>query len=140
MKSAPKISFVPLVTSVMGFIVGVVFITWLCLSSNQVVAIWTQPETVHYDGFDPYYLLVIEHGRKFEDFGFRKIYAIYVGRDKDDPSYGHFIDFTFYPGGAVDIETFIRDSKVEWTNDGVTFSPQSGHRLFIPKAMFIGGR
>jgi len=38
------------------------------------------------------------------------------------------------------IDDHIRKSSVEWTEDGLTFKEITGHRLFIPKQMFIGGR
>ena len=66
-------------------------------------------------------------------------YEIYVGRDSGKPSYGHFIEFSF-TNGLDDTDTHIKKSVVEWSDAGVTFKEASGHTLFIPKEIFIGGR
>lgn len=95
-----------------------------------VVYSWTQPATVRYDQFDPYYLTVTERGGNTQ---------IYVGRDSDTPAYGHFIDFTFYPA-PDDLRTYLEQSEVNWQPQGVLLRLKSGHTLFVPAAMFTGGR
>ncbi len=66
-------------------------------------------------------------------------YEIYVGHSNGVPAYGHFIEFSFHPG-YDDIESHVKKSTVEWTDAGAIFKEPSGHVLFIPKNMFIGGR
>jgi len=66
-------------------------------------------------------------------------YEIFVGRGTSAPAYGHSVRYSFHPG-YTNREVHIRSSKVEWSPDGVTFIEGSGHRLFIPKPMFVGGR
>jgi hypothetical protein len=39
-----------------------------------------------------------------------------------------------------DTDAFIKKSDVKWSTNGITFATASGHRVFIPKTMFIGGR
>jgi hypothetical protein len=115
----------------------------------QIIATWKQPDNMNYSSFDPYYLSVVTADLDWGNMPFdasRKIpfspsrnYFIYVGSDSGTPGYGHFINFSFHPG-YTDINTFIKSSQVEWTNEGVIFKPPSGHELKIPKKMFIGGR
>jgi hypothetical protein len=128
------------------FLVFVVAITiWLThIQSLAVVAQWKQPASVQYDGVGPYYLSVFESDYDWRGFplDWSRRYSIYVGRDSGSPSYGHELDFTFYPmeSDHSDVRTAIKNSKTEWQSEGVLFITTSGHRLFIPKDMFTGGR
>jgi hypothetical protein len=72
--------------------------------------------------------------------GWERHYYIYVGRGRGEPAYGHYLEFSFHPSGADDLETHVKKSNIEWSESGVTFKEASGHILFIPKEMFIGGR
>lgn len=107
--------------------------------SQRVIQTWTQPGQIQYDGAT-YYLSVIESDLDWRGFPYHvsRRYYIYVGRESGSPTYGHVVDFSFYP--TEDIQTYIRKSTVEWSSGGVTFQTVSGHRLFIPKQMFVGGR
>lgn len=109
--------------------------------SNEIKARWQQPASIKYDNFDPYYLSVVEGDVDWRYFplSWQRHHHIYVGREKDAPDYGHYVDFSFHPG-ADDLESHLSKSKVEWSEEGVEFGEASGHRLFIPKRMFIGGR
>lgn len=109
--------------------------------SMKIVAQWSQPVNLKYGSFDPYYLSVVESDIDWRTFPFgsERNYFIYVGREKEDPSYGHWVNFSFH-AGYEDIETFIKKSDIKWSNKGVTFATASGHTVFIPKKMFIGGR
>jgi len=112
---------------------------WMNYPSNRVVAKWTQPETIDYKSFGPYELYVMEGGLNWTLFGTERRYYLFIGRAEGEPSHGHAIDYSFHPGGT-DLAAHIQASKVEWSDDGVTFVEASGHRLFVPKKMFIGGR
>src|SRR5262249_16696357 len=50
------------------------------------------------------------------------------------------LDEIVIDGGGDDPQEHLKNSKVEWSETGVTFKEASGHILFIPKEMFIGGR
>jgi hypothetical protein len=58
------------------------------------------------------------------------------------PTYGHSVKYSFHPSSELfnDEEAHIKLSKVEWTEECVTFLEASGHKLFIPRVMFVGGR
>ncbi len=109
--------------------------------SLRVVAQWRSPDTVHYDAFDPYTLSVVQSDRDWRAFPFdlRWRYFVYVGRDRGTPTYGHMVDFSFF-GGAEPLESYLAQSTVDWQPDGVTLTTPSGHRLFVPRALFVGGR
>ena len=112
---------------------------FLNLRSNRVVHRWYQPSNVNYKSFDPYVLAVVEGARDWATLGWPRRYYIFVGRSNGVPGYGHYLDYTFHPG-YENAEEHIRNSLVEWNKDGVTFIEATGHKLFIPKKMFIGGR
>jgi hypothetical protein len=110
-------------------------------TTNRVIAEWKQDASVQYKSNDPYYLSVVEGNVDWSFFllGWERHYFIFVGRESGSPAYGHYIEFSFHPG-YEDLESHIKRSAVEWSEGGVTFNEASGHVLFIPKQMFIGGR
>ena len=104
-----------------------------------MIAQWAQPIAVQYDSFDPYSLSIVEKGTDYSSIlNWRPACEVFVGRGTNI-DYGHAVAFSFYPG-STKVDTFIRASTVSWSADGVTLIVGSGHRLFIPKAKFIGGR
>jgi hypothetical protein len=103
---------------------------------------WKQPDSIDYKSFGPYFLSVIERDVSWTSFplNWERHYEIYVGNENGaSGGYGHFIEFSFHPG-LDDVETHVKKSNIEWTEAGVSFKEASGHVLFIPKEMFIGGR
>jgi hypothetical protein len=108
--------------------------------SLRVVRTWPKAPASLYGG-QPVFLSVFESGKDWRGFplSLRPTYAIYIGRDEGTPSYGHEVPFAFYDA-IGDVERTIRDSSVTWSEDGVTFAATSGHRLFVPKDMFLRGR
>ena len=110
-------------------------------TTDRFIAEWKQAASVQYDSAGPYYLSVMEGNVDWSFFllGWERHYYIFVGRESGGPGYGHYVEFSFYPGDD-DLESHIKKSNVEWSEAGVTFNPPSGHVLFIPKRMFIGGR
>lgn len=110
--------------------------------SLNVIAQWAQPAELTYDDRGPYYVSVVERGT---DWSGSPLYMeashfIYAGREPGHPSYGHMINFSFYPSYEDDLPTFLQKTNIQWTAEGVQMEFQSGHRLFIPKDSFIGGR
>ena len=112
--------------------------------SLKVVAQWQQPKDIIYHSFDPYYLSVVEDNLDWSHVPFvlPRNYFIYVGTDSGKPIHGHVIKYSFHPSmdDLYDEPAHIKKSTVDWSADGVTFNEASGHKLFIPKQMFIGGR
>ena len=108
--------------------------------SLHVLRTWTQDERIQYDGFSPYHLSIFESGTDWRGFPLytRPTYSIYVGRDAGTPSYGHEMPFAFH--GFETVEEQVAKCEVVWTDEGVALTSPSGHRLEIPKRMFIGGR
>ena len=112
-----------------------------CLSGGPLAVFEApQPATVNYRSFDPYKLVVLEGPVKWTDLAFPHRYELFVGKAADTgAAYGHRVDFSFHPGNEA-IEAHIQHSRVVWDTAGVTFHEASGHRLFIPRRMFVGGR
>ena len=114
--------------------------TWITnWPSNRVIKQWHQPKDIQYQSFDPYTLSVIEGSINWNDIRLPRHYQLFIGKGDEAPDYGHYIEYSFHPM-SENIEKHIGRSNVEWTADGATFVENSGHRLFIPKKMFIGGR
>ncbi len=107
--------------------------------SDRIVQQWRQPKDIDYRSFDPYTLSVIEGAVDWYKLPFARRHYLFVGRGSDAPDYGHYLDYRFTRGYG-DTDAHIAKSTVEWKPDGITFVEASGHRLFIPKAMFVGGR
>jgi hypothetical protein len=122
-------------------ILALVFTHFLHRPSNKILAQWKQSDVVNYRSHDPYFVSVLERDINWTYFplNWERHYQLYVGRESEAPAYGHFIEFSFHPG-FDDLGTHLKKSTVEWSEAGVTFKEASGHKLFIPKMMFIGGR
>lgn len=109
--------------------------------SLKVLHTWTQPDSISYDSFDPYHFSVVEGDLEWRGFPFSvsRRHFIYVGIEAGRPTYGHMIDFSFHQE-TMPLEEHLDRSSVLWTEEGVTFYEASGHELFIPREMFVGGR
>jgi hypothetical protein len=118
----------------------VILVGWLFYPTERVVWQSCQPDDITYKSFDPYCLSVIEITRPIDRFWLeQRRYYVFIGPGTGFPSYGHVVEHDFFPG-QKDRDTYIRNCTVTWTIDGVTLEQESGHRLFIPKKSFIGGR
>lgn len=109
----------------------------LQLGSHRIIAQWSQPPEISYQSFDPYTLSVVENSRKWNTIGWPHRYQLFIGRGMEI-EYGHYLDHSFPEDG--DINDYIKNSKVAWNQEGVEFIEADGHRVFIPKKAFIGGR
>jgi hypothetical protein len=134
-----KIFWIALAWLGTSLLAGLVITYFLMRPSHRVVAQWRQTTNVQYQSSDPYSLSVLEKEMEYFMLPWQPRYEIFVGRGTSAPAYGHSVRYSFHPGYA-NRQAHIRSSSVEWSPDGVTFIEGSGHRLFIPKAMFIGGR
>lgn len=104
-------------------------------------------EIAHYPSPDgSYHLLLMQGERDWRGFpfsiGWR--YFFYAGHESHDPTYGHHLDFELHPALAGyfddDLAAYARRAVVTWSDAGVSFDEPSGHRLFVPKAAYAGGR
>ena len=141
-RRTPKVrrllGFVCLVLLVcMPLSLGLIFL--LGRSTDRVIKQWQQPAEVNYGSFDPYCLSVIEGSRDWGKGDFPRRHYLFVGRGTAAPSYGHSCDYEFH-ASSEDVDAHVAQSSVEWTPQGVTLLEATGHRLFIPKKAFIGGR
>jgi hypothetical protein len=130
-----------LLVIICSILLALVFTHFLHRPSNKIIGQWKQSESVNYKSLDPYYLSIVERDVNWTSFplNWQRHYEIYVGAGSGEPGYGHFIEFSFHPG-FDDVTTHVKKSTVDWSDAGVTFKEASGHILFIPKDMFIGGR
>ena len=137
------------VLKIFGGLIALLFYTGLLIyvlhrPSLKVIAQWKKPDSIHYDGGLNYYLSVVEGDLDWRGFplNVQRRCFIYVGLDSGEPSYGHTIDFSFYPDQSHyhDLSGYLKGSEVEWNSEGVTIILPSAHHLFIPKSMFTNGR
>ena len=136
-----KLTWRLLLAIIFSAVLALVFTHFLHRPSNKIIGQWKQSELINYKSFDPYFLSVLERDVSWTSFpmNWERHYEIYVGKEIGVPGYGHFIEFSFH-SGYDGLETHLKKSSVEWTEAGVIFKEASGHVLFIPKEMFIGGR
>jgi hypothetical protein len=132
--------FAFIVGAIFGVIVSFVAIWYLNSRTDRIIQQWHQPKEIEYKSFDPYTLSVVEGALDWSRLlSLPHRHYLFIGRGTDAPSYGHYLDYTFHPS-IDDLDAHVRQSQVEWTPEGLTFVEASGHRLFVPKAMFVGGR
>ena len=98
-----------------------------------------QPQAVQYDGAT-YCVSVLESSLDWRGFPLRvgRSYNLTVTQGTQT-DYGHLLDYRF-TNSTEAIESYINRSATEWTAEGITFVEADGHRLFVPTAVFIGGR
>ena len=92
---------------------------------------WKQPPTVNYQS-GPYAMTVYETSPILSPY---HQYEVWVGWD---PSYGHATEYGFHTRNAN--ADYFEQCRTEWSPEGVTLIEPTGHKLFIPKDAFIGGR
>jgi hypothetical protein len=124
------------------FLVAVVTAIFLFLATRPSLRlIWQecQPQTVQYDGGE-YCVSVLEGALDWRGFplsvGRTYNIAVTLGTQIDS---GHLLDYRF-TNELENVEVYIQRSTTEWTPEGVTFVEADGHRLFMPRAVFVGGR
>lgn len=94
--------------------------------SDRIIAQWKHPSST-------FSLMIIERNMDLSDSPHReRTYNIYVGNEFP---YGYYLKFPFYYR-QLEIESKIKKSAVEWSDEGVTFKTTSGEILFIPKRSF----
>lgn len=105
--------------------------------SNEVVWRSCQPAALNYDQAS-YCISVVEGDLEPGLLSFERNYSIRIGRGTEIRA-GHFIDYSF-EGLGSQRKANIRKSQSTWSPRGVVFTDSFGRRLFVPKALFIGGR
>lgn len=99
--------------------------------ANKTILQSCQGEYIKYNSFDPYCLSVIKQVRPLGND-----YIILISR-KGDETYGHVIN---YIETNLISEENIKKMRVIWSNEGIELTFAAGHKLYIPKERFIGGR
>lgn len=103
-------------------------VVWEMLEPTHVLEKSCQPKNINYESFDPYCIAILQKG---DD------YSIFVGRDsKDFPEYGHLITHPYNESYSL----YGKDDTFDWSDQGITWTGNLGHTLFIPAELFTGGR
>lgn len=90
-----------------------------------------QGDYIKYNSYDPYCLHIIKQNQLLSSH-----YIILISR-KGDMEYGHVIN---YIDPLPVSEDEIKKTRVIWSNEGIEITFPMGHKLYIPKDKFIGGR
>lgn len=107
---------------------------------RQTVFRSLQPASVTYHSYDPYQLTIEERGLDWTTFPLSRRQQIFIGRAADlEHSYGYRLDYSFHPRPSAG-QSAANQVQVVWSPAGVTLTEKSGQRLFIPQALFTGGR
>jgi hypothetical protein len=116
------------------FLIGLFALT---RSADQELGHWTSPAGEH--------LIVYEGDRDFSFFPLSvpRRHYLYVGRDSDPSGYGHRVSFDLHAGmvdPAAPMAVYVKRITVTWSDAGVSVEEPSGHRLFVPRRAYAGGR
>ncbi len=105
------------------------------MSHGQVLLHSNQPSNIHYRSFDPYELRIQEGPAKYDSIFLLsddRYLIIDIARKSSNFAYFHRVTF--------DALGSREPSSVVWSQEGISLSYPKGHKLFIPKGSFIGGR
>lgn len=125
-----------IMSSVIGLVFACLLVFATSLRSGKVMRTFPKPSAVDY-GAD-YTLAVVRADRIWNPFDLSWRYEVSVGRTENVGVYGHVVPFAF--GRIESIDAQLSHATVTWDDKGVTFGDALGQRLFIPKALFVGGR
>ncbi|MCI0450043.1 MAG: hypothetical protein L0Y79_09720 [Chlorobi bacterium] len=115
-----------------GLLLIVIFLQILGLTWKQSVIFEScQGDYIKYGSYDPYCLSIIKQNQPLNSN-----YVILVSR-KDDKNYGHILNY-IDPDPLSEDE--IKNSRVIWSVEGIEVTFPAGHKLYIPKESFTGGR
>lgn len=128
-----------LVISIVAVVAIVVYELLMSMGQDEVVKSWPQPQEIAYDAKGPYALYVLRGPFIWKKLnGPTRTYLLWIDQANSPPSHGHEKQYQF--AEYVDVESHIDRCTVEWNPEGVTFLEPTGHRVFVPKNAFIGGR
>ena len=99
--------------------------------SDRVIMESSQGDYVKNSSYDPYKLSIIKQSQPLSS-----AYIVMISR-KDDNSYGHVLNY-LDPSPISDED--IKKTRVIWSAEGIEMTFPMGHKLYIPKERFIGGR
>ena len=99
--------------------------------SDTVIMESDQGDYIKYDSNDPYNLSIIKQSQPLSSK-----YIVMISA-KNNNSYGHVINY-IDPDPVSEDE--IRKTRVIWNDEGIEMTFPLGHKLYIPKERFIGGR
>ncbi|AWM41324.1 hypothetical protein C1280_32890 [Gemmata obscuriglobus] len=106
---------------------------------GHVRARWEQPSHLNFGSNDPYVVFVVDRSSWWnEPNRFRHCGIGVVSHVHGDLLYGHWTEYEFH-NPSSDPNYFTNCTTV-WDPEGVTIIEPSGHKLFVPKNAFIGGR
>ena len=114
-----------------GFLILVILFQLMGFTvKNNVILESCQGDYIKYGSYDPYCLNIIKQSQPLSSN-----YIILISR-KGDMNYGHVVNYIEPSPGEKEIEK----TRVIWSQDGIEMTFLHGHKLFIPKERFIGGR
>jgi hypothetical protein len=133
-----------------GFLWTVAFVGSVVITTAGSLFLLTRPslrEIMHWPSPDGHYhLILLEGDTDWRGFPFftKPHYFFYAGRESHSPTYGHEQGYELHSDMAgyceKDLSVYLHKSTVTWSAEGLSFEEPSGHRVFIPKTAYEGGR
>ena len=110
------------------------------IPEGSLLAKWEQPPNVKYGSHEPYVLYVRENSSWWNVMSRYQHCSVGVVSHvhSEDMLYGHWTEYEFH--NYHNEPDYFTRCVVNWEPEGVTIAEPSGHKLFIPKNSFIGGR
>lgn len=99
--------------------------------SNDIVMESCQGEYIKYNSYDPYCVYIIKQSQPLSSD-----YIIMISH-KGSHTYGHVLN---YVDPLVTSEEEVKKTRVIWSEQGIELTFPAGHKLYVPKEKFIGGR
>ena len=105
--------------------------------SERVLMRWSSPSGEE--------VLLYEGERDYATFPFwsERRHYLYVGRGSVPSGYGHRVSFDLHPelvDPAVSVEAYAKRVRATFSDAGIEVEEPSGHRSFIPRRAYAGGR
>jgi hypothetical protein len=121
----------------LSIVFAVIALFVLTRPSERVLMHWTAPSgeaVLLYEGERDYGTL---------PFGSERRHYVYVGRDSVPSGYGHRVSFDLHPElgePSLTLDAYSKRVRATFSDAGLEIEEPSGHRLFIPRRAYAGGR
>jgi hypothetical protein len=99
--------------------------------SNDIVMESCQGDYIKYNSYDPYCVYIIKQSQPLSSD-----YIIMISH-KGSHTYGHVLNYIDTDPVS---EEEIKKTRVIWSEQGIELTFPAGHKLYVPKDKFIGGR
>lgn len=101
-------------------------------SPGRLLARFPQPARLDYHSFGPYEVQLFAGPLRWRILGWHRGLLLHICR-QGAPEQGHDVLLDILGAGAEDL-------SLDWRPEGIAVRLGTGHRVWIPRAAFVGGR